>query len=55
VAWDVSISYCGKGKYTLAYETDGTDIYIQVMSWLIIISMLEGDGGQNTSEARQGH
>jgi hypothetical protein len=55
VTYDVSISYCGNGKYTLAYERDGVDTYIQLLGWLIIISRLENHVGQDAAEAREGH
>lgn len=55
MTYDVSISYCGNGKYTLAYERDGVDTYIQLLGWLIIISRLENHVGQDAAEAREGH
>jgi hypothetical protein len=35
---DLSIVRCGKGKYVVAYELDGSDLYIQILHYLMVIS-----------------
>lgn len=49
--FDVGFLGCVNGKYTLAYERDGDDFYIQVGRYLLVISRVR----HGQQEATQDH
>lgn len=51
--YEMSVIACGNGRYTIAYEMDDPDLYVQIGRWLIVVSRLD-DEHQSTEEADQG-